>query len=47
VEFKAEKLMLYNRRMQAGLEMEPLNRQGQKNAITNPEYVKDRPEYNE
>jgi len=47
VEFKAEKLMLYNRRMQAGLDMQPLNRKENKNAITNPEYVKDRPEYNE
>lgn len=47
VEFKAEKLMLFNRRSHSGLNMEPLNRQHQKNAITNPEYVKNRPEYND
>lgn len=47
VEFKAEKLMLNSRRSQLGSNMEPVVQKEYKNAITNPEYVKDRPEYNE
>ena len=47
VEFKAEKLMLFNRQSQRESGIQPVVQQEFKNMITHPEYVKDRPEYNE
>lgn len=47
VEFKAEKLMLFNRQSQRESGIQPVIQQEYKNVITHPEYVKDRPEYNE
>lgn len=47
VEFKAEKLMLYNRQSQRETGIRKVIEREYKNAITNPQYVKDRPEYNE
>ena len=47
LEFKAEKLMLFNRQSQRESGMQPVIQQEYKNVITHPEYVKDRPEYNE
>jgi len=47
VDFKAEKLMLFNRQSQRESGIQPVIQQEYKNVITHPEYVKDRPEYNE
>jgi hypothetical protein len=47
VDFNAEKLMLFNRQSQRETGIQPVIQREYKNAITNPEYVKDRPEYNE
>ena len=47
VDFKAEKLMLFNRQSQRESGIRPVIEKEYKNVITHPEYVKDRPEYNE
>ena len=44
VDFKAEKLMLFNRQIQREDGITPVLKQEYKNVITNPEYVKDREE---
>ena len=47
IDFKAEKLMLFNRQSHRETGMQPVIQQEYKNVIAHPEYVKDRPEYNE
>jgi hypothetical protein len=47
VDFKAEKLMLFNRQSQRESGIRPVIEKEYKNVITHPEYVKERPEYNE
>ncbi len=47
VDFKAEKLMLFNRQSQRESGIRAVIEKEYKNVITHPEYVKDRPEYNE
>jgi len=44
VDFKAEKLMLYNRQLQKEEGIKPVIQNEYKNAIKNPKYVKDREE---
>ncbi len=44
LEFKAEKLMLFNRQSQHESGMQPVIQQEYKNVITHPEYVKEQKE---
>lgn len=47
IEFKAEKLMLFNRQKVLNLAPEKIVEQSFKNTITNPLYAKAPPEYDE
>lgn len=46
-EFEAKKLMMFNQGEHRGLDVTKAILKDHKNPITNPEYVKNRPEYNE
>jgi len=47
IEFKAEKLMLYGKRNREQQPMEPVLKKDYKMSITDPQFVKEPPEYNE
>ena len=47
IDFKAEKLMLFNRQGVLNQQPEKIVEQSFKNAITNPLYAKEPPEYDE